>query len=212
MVSVLFSDHPANGTCGWSWPSTSITTVGIAAPDRPPRRRPFPRTDPASGRPRRPHQRVGTGRIESRVSASGRDPEPCKLSVPRFVLVSVLRGRCPWLSARFSGWGALGHGHMADSVVAATLIQWYLRRSDGTWRYRQERTVKPSAQPTLVRTQHLPHQPEQPLTSGEAVGGCRVPVRLCPAGNGRLRLVPANTRRSFTGPPRPLRRRGGHLR
>src|SRR5579863_9200143 len=33
----------------------------------------------------------------------------------------------------------------------------HLRRSEAIWRCRQERTVKPSAQPTLVRTQHLPH-------------------------------------------------------
>jgi len=31
------------------------------------------------------------------------------------------------------------------------------------------------------------------------VRGCCVRVRLCPAGTGRLRLVPANTRRGFTG-------------
>jgi len=52
--------------------------------------------------------------------------------------------------------GARGYGHIADSVVAATITQSRLRRSDGIWRCRQERTVKPSAQPTLVRTQHLP--------------------------------------------------------
>jgi hypothetical protein len=74
----------------------------------------------------------------------------------RFVLVSVFRGRCPWLSVRAGGWGAGGHGHMADSVAAAGLARWRLRRSKGIWGCRRERTVKPSAQPTLVRTQHLP--------------------------------------------------------
>jgi hypothetical protein len=48
------------------------------------------------------------------------------------------------------------HGQIADSVAAAHLTRWYLRRSERIWRCRQERTVKPSAQPTLVRTQHLP--------------------------------------------------------
>ncbi len=87
-----------------------------------------------------------------------------------------------------------------------------LSRSEGIWRCRQERTVKPSAQPTLVRTQHLPHQRKQPLISGDAMRGCRVPVRSCPTRTGRLRLAGANTGRSLTGPtPRPGRR-GGHLR
>jgi len=52
--------------------------------------------------------------------------------------------------------GADIHGHMADSVVAANLAWWCLRSSEAIWRCREERTVKPSAQPTLVRTQHLP--------------------------------------------------------
>ena len=52
--------------------------------------------------------------------------------------------------------GARGYGHIADSVVAADIAQSRMRRSDGMWRCRRERTVKPSAQPTLVRTQHLP--------------------------------------------------------
>src|SRR5580700_5085984 len=36
------------------------------------------------------------------------------------------------------------------------------RPEDGlmVWRWTQERSVKPSAQPTLVRTQHLPHPGE----------------------------------------------------
>jgi hypothetical protein len=52
--------------------------------------------------------------------------------------------------------GARGYGHIADSVVAANIIRSRLRRSDGIWRCRQERSVKPSASPTLVRTQDLP--------------------------------------------------------
>jgi len=50
----------------------------------------------------------------------------------------------------------LAHVHIADSVAAANLTRWCLRRSEHISRCRQERSVKPSAQPTLVRTQHLP--------------------------------------------------------
>jgi hypothetical protein len=52
--------------------------------------------------------------------------------------------------------GACGHGHIADSVATANLVRCCLHRSESIWKGRQERTVKPSAQPTLVRTQHLP--------------------------------------------------------
>ena len=45
---------------------------------------------------------------------------------------------------------------MADSVAGTNIIEWCLCRSEGMWRCMQERSVKPSAQPTLVRTQHLP--------------------------------------------------------
>ena len=59
--------------------------------------------------------------------------------------------------------GAMGgpdacvHGHMADSVAAADTIKSHLRSSGTTRWCREQRSVKPSAQPTLVRTQHLPH-------------------------------------------------------
>jgi hypothetical protein len=78
----------------------------------------------------------------------------------RFVLVTMLRGQCPWLSVRSGGWESAGHRHIADSVAAVILTWWYLRRSEAVWRCRRERSVKPSAQPTLVRTQHLPHPGE----------------------------------------------------
>jgi hypothetical protein len=52
--------------------------------------------------------------------------------------------------------GACGRGHIADSVAAANRVRWCLRSSEAVRRCRQERSVKPSAQPTLVRTQHLP--------------------------------------------------------
>ena len=54
------------------------------------------------------------------------------------------------------GPGACVHGHMADSVAAADAIKGHLRSSGTTRWFREQRSVKPSAQPTLVRTQHLP--------------------------------------------------------
>ena len=51
---------------------------------------------------------------------------------------------------------ACGHGHIADSVGAADAERRRLRRSAAIWRTWKRNTVKPSAQPTLVRTQHLP--------------------------------------------------------
>jgi len=55
-----------------------------------------------------------------------------------------------------SGPDACVHGHMADSVAAADTIKSHLRSSGTTRWCREQRSVKPSAQPTLVRTQHLP--------------------------------------------------------
>ena len=52
--------------------------------------------------------------------------------------------------------GAPACVHMVYSAPGMSIIQHRLRRSVAVWRCRQERTVKPSAQPTLVRTQHLP--------------------------------------------------------
>ena len=63
--------------------------------------------------------------------------------------------------------GAGVHGHIADSVLTANITQLRLRRSDGMWRCRQERSVKPSAQPTLVRTQHLPLKAQ--VRAGDAI-------------------------------------------
>ena len=73
-----------------------------------------------------------------------------------FGQVSVLRGQCPCLSVQIGGWKARGHGHIADSVTADASTYRHLCSSEAVWRCRQESTVKPSAQPTLVRTQHLP--------------------------------------------------------
>jgi len=55
------------------------------------------------------------------------------------------------------GPGACVRGHMADSVAAADAVKSHLRSSGTTRWCREQRSVKPSAQPTLVRTQHLPH-------------------------------------------------------
>ena len=52
--------------------------------------------------------------------------------------------------------GASVHGHMADTVDAANVLLQHLRSSGTTRWCREQRSVKPSAQPTLVRTQHLP--------------------------------------------------------
>ena len=50
--------------------------------------------------------------------------------------------------------------HMVYSASGMSIIVHRLCRSGAMWSCRQERTVKPSAQPTLVRTQHLPHPGE----------------------------------------------------
>jgi hypothetical protein len=62
------------------------------------------------------------------------------------------------------GPSACVHGHMADSVAAADAIKRHLRSSGATRWCREQRSVKPSAQPTLVRTQHLPHPGETART------------------------------------------------
>ena len=74
-------------------------------------------------------------------------------------------GSCTGLYAAVRGIGGAygpGHVHMVDRVVAAGITRPCLHRSGGVWRWRKERAVKPSAQPTLVRTQHLP-----PVSAGQ---------------------------------------------
>jgi hypothetical protein len=51
---------------------------------------------------------------------------------------------------------ARGHGHIADIVGAVNAERQRLCRSAAIWCGWVRSTVKPSAQPTLVRTQHLP--------------------------------------------------------
>jgi DNA-binding transcriptional LysR family regulator len=53
---------------------------------RPPGRRPFPGTDPASAGPRRTHQRIRAGGIEAQLSASGR------VLAPRRQIICSARG------------------------------------------------------------------------------------------------------------------------
>ena len=75
------------------------------------------------------------------------------------VLLPAGLGSCTGLYVAvrgIGGGGAGAHVHMADSVAGTSIIQRRLCRSGDMWRCRQERAVKPSAQPTLVRTQHLP--------------------------------------------------------
>jgi hypothetical protein len=63
---------------------------------------------------------------------------------------------------------------MVYSTPGINIIQHRLRRSQAKWRCRQERSVKPSAQPTLVRTQHLPlyFRSSKPVTSDGVTGFC----------------------------------------
>ncbi len=75
------------------------------------------------------------------------------------VLLPAGLGSCTGLYVavrRIGGGGVGAHVHIADSVAGTSIIERCLCRSGGMWRCRQERAVKPSAQPTLVRTQHLP--------------------------------------------------------
>jgi len=62
-----------------------------------------------------------------------------------------------------------------------------------------KRSVKPSAQPTLVRTQHLPYQREQPPTSSYAVGGCPCRSQAYAARCRRKRPPHAATRGIYVG-------------
>ncbi len=75
------------------------------------------------------------------------------------VLLPAGLGSCTGLYVavrRIGGADGPAHVHIADSVAAGGIMRGRFRRSGVIWRCRQERSVKPSAQPTLVRTQHLP--------------------------------------------------------
>jgi hypothetical protein len=75
------------------------------------------------------------------------------------VLLPAGLGGCTGLYVAVRGIGGEGagaHVHMADSVAGTYIIERCLCRSEGVWRCGQERSVKPSASPTQVRTLDLP--------------------------------------------------------
>jgi hypothetical protein len=82
-------------------------------------------------------------------------PAPVNPAAEGFCLGGVVRTGT-WLSAGSAPQLTPLQVHIADSAPAVSVMQRRLRRSVAMWRCRQERTAKPSAQPTLVRTQHLP--------------------------------------------------------
>jgi hypothetical protein len=114
------------------------------------------------------------------------------------------------------------HGHIADSVGATDAIEGHLRRSGPCDRAGRERSVKPSAQPTLVRTQHLP-PPETPVqgrygvpdsgTGHAARCRCRLPLSAgytrdrFPAEPQHPRVLQADDRPAATGIIHPAARR-----
>ena len=83
---------------------------------------------------------------------------------------------CPWLS------GTRGartcSGRRRPQTFLAARIRWSARLT----RVEGERSVKPSAQPTLVRTQHLPPPPATTCENGPLAANSRAsgPFLLCP--------------------------------
>ena len=72
------------------------------------------------------------------------------------------------------------HGHMADRADREDRCQPHIRRSGSIWLYQDTRSVKPSAQPTLVRTQHLPPAVKTALLAAETrPGGPFLLVAAC---------------------------------
>ncbi len=83
-------------------------------------------------------------------------------TLPENMMVRTLRspGRhARTLSASVRGCGRpcpCAHGHMADGVGHEDCHHPHIRSSEPICLCQGKRSVKPSAQPTLVRTQHLP--------------------------------------------------------
>ena len=78
------------------------------------------------------------------------------------VLLPAVSGSCTGLYVAVRGvgcGGASAYVHIADSVPAVSCVKCRFRRSVGHVEVQEEAYFKPSAQPTLVRTQHLPHIP-----------------------------------------------------
>ena len=91
------------------------------------------------------------------------------------VLVAGLHGRCP----RFHLPGPASP-HMTDRAGHEGRYQLENRRSGGIWLVRDKRSVKPSAKPTLVRTQHLPLPAETARELGfPGLAGLLAVVPLC---------------------------------
>jgi hypothetical protein len=90
--------------------------------------------------------------------AIGREPGVRKARGTSVLLPAVL-GSCTGLYVavrRIGGADGPARVHIADSDAAGGVMRGRFRRSEPVWRCREKRSVKPSAQPTLVRTQHLP--------------------------------------------------------
>ncbi len=69
------------------------------------------------------------------------------------VLLPAGLGSCTGLYVAVRGIGGEGadaHVHMADSVAGTNIIERCLCRSEGMWRCRQERSVKPLPSPCRV--------------------------------------------------------------
>jgi hypothetical protein len=101
------------------------------------------------------HSREGFGAGSSRLrsprwhgpSQARQSGERAGSRLARTLSVPVRGFTCPARRA---------HGHMTDRTGREGRYQLENTRSDGIWPHQAKRSVKPSAQPTLVRTQHLP--------------------------------------------------------
>ena len=108
--------------------------------------------------------RCGTGR-RRRACGAG---EPGGWAVSVTAPIPAVRGQvfsCPWLSG--SRGARTCSGRRRPEACLAARIRWSARLT----RVEGERSVKPSAQPTLVRTQHLPPPAETALWLRKPVRG-----------------------------------------
>jgi hypothetical protein len=104
-------------------------------------------------------------------------------------------------SARSARLPPCAHGHMTDGAGFGMIARWRLARSGTVHMGRDYRSVKPSAQPTLVRTQHLP----QAAKTARGLGS--------PVTRAVVRCVILCRRRSIGGAvPRWLRTYSGRIR
>jgi hypothetical protein len=104
----------------------------------------------------------------------------------------------------FTGPRPPAHGHMADRQDREAGNRPHNRRSGGIWTYQGKRSVKPSAKPTLVRTQHLPPaKPQLSIGAADHPACLKVAVRRT-AGFARAK----HANRRPPGPDLQLRRAG----